>query len=543
MKRGVLGFLVVALIVPVFRVDAVSASSHTVVIKTVQTEGAKTSTATHELIEIENTSDVPVDITNWSLVYVSAAGSRQNPTSIIIEFTPPDVATRLYLGAHGSETVMSSEYVQSYLKDVDKTGLMTFGGKMSSTGGSVWLKNGAEIIDGVGWGTTTNGNFETAPVPAAGVAKLLRRTSIDTDDNSKDFAAVAQPQSEAVPSFKFTFGSIDEVEDFCANLPGIQSSVPVGLEPNAKGECVLPFVLAKLRITELLANPNGNDAGHEFIEIKNFETTQVDLADYMIRINDKTYGFPDGAKIEAESYKSFSDDDLGVSFANTTGLAVELWADDTKLDAMPGYMNAPIDMSWARFGEEWKYTNQMTPGAENLLSVEEGVDTDDGAVLFNQGCKEGYYRNELTGRCRKMPVTYQATPCKEGQYRSEETGRCRSIAQTVAASLKPCADDQFRNPDTGRCKKIASTDDLPEPCKPGYERNPETNRCRKQLMTTMPMASFPVEPIKQVAGQTGMWWTLGGILIATLGYGVWEWRVEIIRILRRALGIVSFGRR
>ena len=141
-----------------------------------------------------------------------------------------------------------------------------------------------------------------------------------------------------------------------------------------------------------------------------------------------------------------------------------------------------------------------------------------------------------------MPTSYQLSPCKEGQYRSEETGRCRSIVQTVAASLKPCADDQFRNPSTGRCKKIASTDDILAPCKEGYTRNPETNRCRKEILSTMPTAGFPVEPIKQVAGNAAMWWTLGGIGIATVGYASWEWRSEISRILRRVLGVISFGR-
>ena len=59
----------------------------------------------------------------------------------------------------------------------------------------------------------------------------------------------------------------------------------------------------------------------------------------------------------------------------------------------------------------------------------------------------------------------------------------------------------------------------------------------------MPVAAFPVEPVKEVAGSGVIWWTLGGIGLIAVAYASWEWRTEITRTLRRALGLISFGRR
>ena len=159
-------------------------------------------------------------------------------------------------------------------------------------------------------------------------------------------------------------------------------------------------------------------------------------------------------------------------------------------------------------------------------------------------CRDDQYRSEETGRCRNIVQNKKKTvvlkPCKEGQYRSEETGRCRSIAKAAAAVLKPCKEGQFRNPETGRCKKIASVDDLPKPCKAGWERNPSTGRCRKIKKASNTLAAYPVQPVTVQQTNPAVWWTIGGLALAGVSYGVWEWRVEIKRGLRKA---IRFGRK
>ena len=509
----------------------VHAASSTVVIRSVQAIGAAKGTDGIELIEIENRSDKPVDVTNWSLAYTSASGAT---LTVLTKFTPPELSIHLMLDKGTREMMASTDYAAT-LKD--KMGLMTFASGMYHLGGSVILRDASgTTIDTVGWGAATK-NAETKPAPALATGLVLRRSELaDTDDNSLNFAAISQASAGA-----YIFGQLREEVDACSNIEGNQVTIPSGMIRDVMGRCVEPFVPAKLRITELMPNPVGADAGHEFIEIFNPETTDVALEDYALSVNGKTYGFPDSSIIKAGNYLAFSDDDLGLSLPNTTGVVVMLFAQGVEIHRTEVYQKAPAAESWAWFESGWQFTDQPTPHLANQMQREiPSEDALDGATLA--ACKDGYYRYEITNRCRKIPTIAAPAPCKDGQYRSEETGRCRSIALTAAASMKPCADDQFRNPATGRCKKIASTDDMPKPCKDGYERNPETNRCRKSLLSTMPTASFPVEPIQHSASDMGVWWALGGVGVAAVGYAAWEWRSEIVRILRRALGIVSFGR-
>lgn len=518
--RRLIWVTIVAILVPAMPHDTARALSSPVIITAVQGAGAA---ATHEFIEITNTSDQAVDMTDWTIEYSSASGVS---TSTLVRLMPPDTSTRLMLAPRASEIFVSNEYSAMFV--TNKLGLMTFSAGINHVAGSIILRDAAGVIvDSVGWGAALK-YFETAPTVAMKATTYLQRVGADSDDNSRDFVVVSQSDGKILQ-----YGSIEEIFDACQNIEGIQGTAPDGTVI-VRGDCLAPFVPVKLRISELLPNPNGADAGHEYIEIVNEDSRDADLADYMLRINNKTYSFPDGEKILAGEFKVWSDDDLGLVFANTTGAGIELVADDKVIDTLPAYADAPIDQTWSRFGEVWSFSNQPSPAALNLLSITLPADEEDASEVVNQGCKEGYYRNELTNRCRKLPATYQLTPCKEGQYRNEETGRCRSILQAVSSTLKPCADDQFRNPVTGRCKKIASVEDILEPCKPGYERSPETNRCRKLLVTTMPAASFPVEPIKQVAGSTVMWWTLGGVGMLAVAYASWEWRLEIARLLRRA---------
>ena len=47
-------------------------------------------------------------------------------------------------------------------------------------------------------------------------------------------------------------------------------------------------------------------------------------------------------------------------------------------------------------------------------------------------CKDGYYLNILTGRCKKKQTEKEKT-CKDGYYLNPETGRCRKIKENNGA--------------------------------------------------------------------------------------------------------------
>lgn len=573
-----------------------AAASGTVVIDSVRA-GTPTS-ASEEFVTLRNASDIAVDISGWKVIYTSASGATST-TLVTFASTVPD---HILLPSGVSETLFSNNLATALALDVSA---ITFTPGLNATGGTISLRNASgELVDRVGWGTATQ--FEGVAAPGLGTQVLQRATGNDSDDNSVDFSLLGLE-----PALDLLYGGLVDVTDVCtnidgiqltvpaglmqlpdgtcrmpdvcSNLDGIQSEVPVGYQLEADGtcsqidlcenmdgiqtdtsgyevvgaNCYLPFVPADIRLTELLPNPQGVDTGNEFIELYNASDDRVWLDDYRLRIDSKLYVFPTASSIEPGEYAVFSDTQLKVTFANTTGKVVELMGrDGTLVDSLPAYTNAPDDQSWAFVDDEWQYTNQPTPGEPNKASLVGSGST--GGVLA--GCGEGRERNPATGRCRNIPIASQLVPCgpgqernpatnrcrsslasaaslvpcREGQYRNPLTNRCKSIAAELASTLTPCKVGQERNLETNRCRKIASASTL-QPCAEGQERNPATNRCRKVASATPPKAAFPVEAVKDTATSFAAWWALGGVVVLGLGYAGWEYRHEVGAFVRRIM--------
>lgn len=554
-RSGGIWFGVMLLAVALFTpIDHARASAHEptgLVIRTVQAIGKTSSgTASHELIEIYNPTLDAIDVTNWSIVYTPASG---NGGKAIVTIKSSSPSTRILLGAGERETMMHQAYAPV---NVDTGSLLTFSIGLNHTGGSLSLVTGeGRVVDMVGWGDAVAAVREGSPAPAMKASEALRRVGQDTDDNGTDFAIVDQGSLTDL-----TYGNLYEETDVCINISGIQEVPPSGYEV-VQGICLKPFVPAQLRLSEVLPNPNGADQGKEFIELYNGSDYDVSLADYYMKVGSKIIHFPAGATISALSYGAWSDSEIGVTFANTTGAEIGLYAvNDELLDHMPAYQNAAIDHSWAWLHSLWAYTNRPTMGSANLESLLPAENEEDDGRC-NPGyyfyaptgrcrktptptspapCKDGQYRSEETGRCRMIALSGGTLkPCKEGRYRSEETNRCRSLISAVATALKPCREDQFRNPETGRCKKIANASTGLKPCQPGQERNPATNRCRKIQDASVPQAAFPVEKVAATTGSSAMWWIMGGIGASAVGYAGWEWRREVADRIRRLLTVFS----
>jgi len=179
----------------------------------------------------------------------------------------------------------------------------------------------------------------------------------------------------------------------------------------------------------------------------------------------------------------------------------------------------------------WQWTTTPQPTGANLIIP---------PIIEVTECPVGKYRNPDTGRCRTLEETVNAlATCDEGYERNVETNRCRKIVTATAASITPCLEGQERNSTTNRCRSIASAVAELMPCDEGYERNPETNRCRKVQIAAMPLAAFPVQPITETKGDSAGTIALAAVATIAVGYIVWEWRREIARILRNAVGFLA----
>ena len=324
-----------------------------------------------------------------------------------------------------------------------------------------------------------------------------------------------------------------------------------------------------LQILEILPNPadcataDPNLACHSYVKVKNIGQSPIDLSSYRLRsgnqeVSDSTNNLSklSGMVLPGKIFV-ISGKTLHLDKASGT-----VWLQDA--NGLTTYKNGVIPYekadSVSNKGRSWAYDTKTatwrwatpSPGSEgndftSKLNYGKGslkALSTKPKIKILKPCRDDQYRSEETGRCRNIVQNKKKTvvlkPCKEGQYRSEETGRCRSIAKAAAAVLKPCKEGQFRNPETGRCKKIASVDDLPKPCKAGWERNPSTGRCRKIKKANNTLAAYPVQPVTVQQTNPAVWWTIGGLALAGVSYGVWEWRVEIKRGLRKA---IRFGRK
>ncbi|MDO4713027.1 MAG: hypothetical protein Q4B05_03965 [Candidatus Saccharibacteria bacterium] len=329
-----------------------------------------------------------------------------------------------------------------------------------------------------------------------------------------------------------------------------------------------PVNTAGLTITEILTNPRHClvdepelGACADFIEVANRGTQPIDLGKYRLRFGiygdtpsiANTFHWEHDPALEAEII--LQPQEVLVVWRRDDGKALSLAAEDRSVwleDAkgLARYQTVAVretgrasrrGASWALFDNGWHWA-VPTPGTRANLRLPEagrGASAPEGLAP----CPAGQYRHPETKRCRKIVAAKTPAPCREGYYRSEITGRCRSIAAAAAKTLKPCADGYFRNPATGRCKKIAADSEVLKECPEGFERNPVTNRCRKIKAASMPLAEFAPEQVQQVAGAAWGWWVFGGVGLLAAGYGVWQWRWELGRLLRRMGAVFTSGRK
>lgn len=323
--------------------------------------------------------------------------------------------------------------------------------------------------------------------------------------------------------------------DLCPNLDGIQIVVDDGYKV-VDGECLIDF--APIELSEILPSVDGTDDGNEYIEIYNPTDDDVYLSNYKLLVasssSEKYYQFPEGDLIDSGDYYALYNIDVKYSLNNTFGRVSIVTADDQLVDSIDDYESPKEDQAWALIDDQWQYTNRPTPNEANLGSESIIVQTTTTSQLEPCGIDE--YRNPETNRCKKIESTSTSTlvPCKEGQYRNPETNRCKNIVSETV-SYKPCDEGEERNPETNRCRKIDSTLAVLAPCDEGEERNPETNRCRRIKATAEVLAEtdYALEPVATVTDNS--WLTLSLVAVATIAsaYGIWEWRVEIVKIFQK----------
>lgn len=473
------------------------ASSASIIITNVRA-GSQVS-ASEEGVVLYNNSSFEADVTNWCVTNKSAVKFAC--------FTPASQHELSIIPAYSYATIVSAKAVH----DVNQTNYSIVYEPSNGSSGSIvasadtisLIDRSDQLVDQFGWTSSISSSQQWVRTKLS----LLPDLFIDTD-NSIDWRKatftefpVGQLQYRDSPSDTPSEDPTNEPPEEPADEPTDHQ------DPAAQPEKLLPAVL-----TELLPNAIGSDTGNEFIEIYNPNTTaDISLRGYRLSVGlalEKSIVL-DEYILKAREYKVFTNAELAYSLLNSSSRVSLFMPNGDIASEAPAYNSPPDGQSWALIEEGWQYTNQPTPRATNLRSLLE---------VEGQG---------------EVVASSTLKPCAANQYRSPETNRCRLLSSSASSSPTPCKVGQERNSDTNRCRAIATT--TTTACKEGQERNLETNRCRniKQLSA----ANYGVKgaTTKQQGGLGWyMWAAIGGIVLLIVGYGVWEWREELKKLLRVA---------
>jgi hypothetical protein len=459
------------------------ASSASVLITNIRA-GGQTS-AQEEGIVLYNNSSFEVDITNWCV-------ANKQHTNFAC-FTPRAQSETSILPAYSYANIVSSKAV----KDMNVVNYSLIYESSASSSGTI--------------------------IASADTISLLDATGRFIDQFSWSLSLTSTQQwirtklSTLPDLFIDTDSSIDWQKGMYSEFPASQMQYRQALpdnppeEPQEEESPVQPEEILPAAITELLPNAVGSDAGNEFIEIFNpNKETNIYLKDYQLKVGmvlEKNIVLSEYI-LKPGEYKVFTNADLGFSLLNSSSRVALFKPDGLLISEVPVYESPADGESWAFINDSWRYTNQPTPGAGNQATVVEA---------------EG----------EEADVATSSTPpkaCVANQYRSPETNRCRLVRSTASTSPVACKTGQERNPETNRCRNIATI--AVTKCKEGQEKNPETNRCRNIKQLSVTPYGVKGATTRQQGGTSGyMWAAIAGVVLLIIGYGVWEWRQELKKLL------------
>lgn len=584
MNKLVVGLLTVAS--TLFMVQPSSAISSDIVISQVQAGASSgTGAATQEFITIYNNSPASVDITNWCL----------HSNSGEIGCLKPEASNEtIYLKPQAYALVVSATFLITHPESVlpvvsyDVVYPVKNANSGSIVGGSDMVRlvdGGGNEKDAISWSSTLSGGqllSRKASTPGVLIdtdepSDFTKTTTLTIPESGVTYLRLVVDICPTIDGLQETMpegygyddaGNCDLLSsDLCGNIANIQLEYPEGMLADEQKTCMVDICenIAGLQtalpashaaedkvcyelerrtlvITELLANVSGSDSGREFIELYNPNDEALSLSGYVLQIGktfESEYQLSDlgpGAYLEPYSYLAIYDSQLGFTLLNTNS-SIRVLAPAGNIVSEVQYSEPADDQSWSFFDNSWAYTHLPTPGQQNQLSFVEEAEVLT-ATTGQVACTAGKYRHPITNRCRNIENdTVMLAACDNDEYRNPETNRCRKTA-TLASTLAACAEGYERNTETNRCRKEGTTTTL-APCQTGYERNLETNRCRKALLVA---ASDPngSGAVVQEAGNN----VLTNALIITAGlsaagYGLYEWRSEFFRGLRRLAQLAS----
>lgn len=318
--------------------------THAVIISEVQISGG-TGHTNDDFIELYNTTDAPIDITDWQLRKKTKTDTTSTGISLKTFSTPTDMI--LIIPAKGYFLWTNSTGVFKSLTDAQFINSSTI-----ADDNSIALFDATNmIIDAVTWGTG-----HTLPFLPSKLYTLNppANTSIERDLISNTFIAQTQPtpqntagiQNKPLPSPSVT--PIDTPTTLSAVIPKTISTE------------------TSVRINELLPNPSDTE---EFIELFNCGNADVNLKNWSLRDASKTghYTFKEDTIVQPRSYLTIMRSTFSFALNNTNESVTLLNPQGTVIDTI-SYLKSNKDASYSLSLSGWRWSPLITPNAVNQFA-------------------------------------------------------------------------------------------------------------------------------------------------------------------------------
>lgn len=313
-----------------------------------------TGATNNDFVEIYNPTDGDVDLFGYHL----AKRTKTGTSDFLLHFwTQPTIipAGKFYLLAHEEYTTIAA------VPD------RTFTEPLSNDNGIALKSPSNQVVDSVGWGEAANAFVETAVFPINPTAgnSLARKFSAehifsDTNNNNEDFEAVtAAPRNLA-----YTWPE-----------PEPEPEPEEETEPEEEPEEV--EYSTAVRISEFLVNPQGADAGSEWVEL--YSTEDADISSWILddegdagAAGSTALTIPNNTHISAGAYLVVQIPSGKFALNNTGGDTVRLMHPDFQIADSVSYSGtAPEAQSRARNTQNtFAWTSIVTKGAGNQFPVE-----------------------------------------------------------------------------------------------------------------------------------------------------------------------------
>lgn len=307
------------LIAPVLLFAQDAQATSPILLSEVQIAGASSA---DEFIELYNTSDSAVDLGGWSL-------RKKTKTDI----TPKGSSIKTFsngttVPAHGYFLWANSQGQYATLADVTTTTSL-------ASDNSLALFEGDVSRDALTWGTG-----HTQPYPGA-----ILENPAPSESFTREFVSLVWHKTSGLTPTN----SHHESYDFTPT-PVITTDT-------------------KIRINEVLPNPDTKGDTGEFIELYNFGDVTVDLSGWIIHDATKTgkYIFPSGTKLDKQTYLLLTDKDFTFSL-NNTDETLTLFDTLGAIVSSVQYAKTKEGVSLNFIDGKLRGSRTPTPGAANSLN-------------------------------------------------------------------------------------------------------------------------------------------------------------------------------